>query len=211
MRNATLTTIAPTGSISMAANCSYGIEPHFALAFYKEALGGMRLPEINDDLLERLRLEGVNLTNGLLEEISGQGSLKSIKKIPKRIKGIFVTAHEIKPKDHVRMQAAWQKYTDNAVSKTINLRADARVEDVAKAFRLAWELGCKGITVYRDTSRSVQVLNVGYTKDSARKVESSRKVRQKKKTDKCPQCGEKMYQAEGCATCPSCAFSVCSL
>jgi len=214
MRNATLTTIAPTGSIAMVANCSYGIEPHFGLAFYKEAFGGMRLPEINDDLLETLRNEGIDLTNGLLDQIASQGSLGRMKKMPKKIKEIFVTAHDIKPEEHVKMQAAFQKQTDNAVSKTINLRADARVEDVARAFMLAWESGCKGITVYRDTSRSVQVLNVGYEKKRqvSKKVKEPRlKLRKTKASDKCSQCGEKMLKAEGCLTCPGCAFSVCSL
>jgi len=225
-RNATLTTIAPTGSISMLVNCSYGIEPYFALAFYKEALGGVRLPEINDNLLEILRDKKIDLTNGLLDEIANKGSLQGIKGIPEKIKRIFITAHELDFKDHVKMQAAWQKYTDNAVSKTINLQADARVEDVAKAFIMAWETGCKGITVYRDSSRAVQVLNVGYstkfpdqigasaarstTRLSARQEheKKSKKVRSK---DKCPQCNTKMLKAEGCATCPSCAFSMCSL
>ena len=214
MRNATLTTIAPTGSIAMVANCSYGIEPHFALAFYKEAFGGMRLPEINDDLLEVLRNEGIDLTNGLLDQIASQGSLERMKKVPKKIKKIFVTAHDLEPSDHVKMQAAFQKQTDNAVSKTINLRADARVEEVARAFMLAWESGCKGITVYRDTSRSVQVLNVGYEKKKpvSKKVKEPRlKLRKIKASDKCSQCGEKMLKAEGCLTCPGCAFSVCSL
>lgn len=211
-RNATLTTIAPTGSISMVANCSYGIEPLFALAFYKEVMGGIRLPEINNDLLNQLKKSGVDLSNGLIDEIAQTGSLHSIKLVPEKIKNIFVTAHELEPEDHLKMQAAWQKYTDNAVSKTINLRADARIEDVARAFMTAWELGCKGITVYRDASRSVQVLNVGYSKKKSQQPAFAKaSAGEVKKSDKCPQCGEKMFKAEGCATCPSCAFSVCSL
>lgn len=211
-RNATLTTIAPTGSISMLANCSYGIEPHFALAFYKEALGGIRLPEINKDLLVQLQAVGIDTTNGVIDQIALSGTLQLIKEIPDEIKKIFVTAHEISFQDHVKMQAAWQKYTDNAVSKTINLAADARVEDVVKAYILAWELGCKGLTVYRDTSRRVQVLNIGYNKISGKSSKSSksRKIN-RPQADKCPQCGAKMLKTEGCATCPACAFSVCSL
>jgi ribonucleoside-diphosphate reductase alpha chain len=211
-RNATLTTIAPTGSISMAANCAYGIEPLFALAFYKEVMGGIRLPEINNDLLEALKQSGADLTNGLVDQIAARGSLGGLKGIPAAVKKVFVTAHEIAAEDHIKMQAAFQKYTDNAVSKTINLPADARVEDVARAFRLAWELSCKGITVYRDTSRSAQVLNVGYSQVKTKVSLFTKAAKSKKQaTDKCPQCGAVMFKAEGCATCPSCAFSVCSL
>ena len=206
-RNATLTTIAPTGSISLLANCSYGIEPHFALAFYKEALGGVRLPEINEDLIDSLKTAGVNTSNGLIDQISQTGSVQLIKVIPDKIKKIFITAHELKPEEHLKMQAAWQKYTDNAVSKTINLKHDARVEDVVKAYLLAWRLGCKGVTVYRDSSRSVQVLNVGYNKKSS----ISSKSKKTTSSDKCPRCGATMLKTEGCATCPACAFSVCSL
>ena len=215
-RNATLTTIAPTGSISMVANCSYGIEPLFALAFYKEVMGGIRLPEINNDLLNALKQSGADLSNGLVGQIAAQGTLHGIKEIPEAVKKLFVTAHELEPEEHIKMQAAFQKYTDNAVSKTINMRSDFRVDDVAKALILAWELGCKGITVYRDTSRSVQVLNVGYNSrlkilDSRSKKSLKSNISHLKSSAKCPQCGAKMFKAEGCATCPSCAFSICSL
>lgn len=210
-RNATLTTIAPTGSISMVANCSYGIEPLFALAFYKEVMGGIRLPEINNDLLNTLKQSGADLSNGLIDQIAQDGTLQLIKVLPDKVKKIFITAHELNPEDHLKMQAAFQEYTDNAVSKTINLCSDARVEDVVKAFILAWELGCKGVTLYRDTSRSVQVLNVGYNKKISNSQFSISKQKKTKSQDKCPQCGAKLFKAEGCATCPSCAFSVCSL
>lgn len=213
-RNATLTTIAPTGSIAMVAGCAYGIEPHFALAFYKEVMGGIRLPEINNELLTALKQANIDLSNGLIDQIAASGTLQLIKEMPESVKKVFVTAHELEPEDHIRMQAAFQKYTDNAVSKTINLKHDCRVEDVVKAFMLAWESGCKGITVYRDTSRAVQVLNVGYNPTSLKLRGASKKILKKTnqaEIDKCPQCGTKMFRAEGCATCPSCAFSVCSL
>lgn len=222
-RNATLLTIAPTGSISMAAGVSYGIEPHFALAFYKEAMGGIQLPEVNADLLAALRDAGIE-ENGLLDEIARIGTIQQMTQIPERIRRVFVTAHDLSPKDHVLTQAAFQKYTDNAVSKTINLAHDARAEDVEEAFMLAWKTGCKGITVYRDQSRRVQVLHVG--KNAAKRIEQRAKRvnssaslqanklqahKLKSLSSECPQCGATMQMVEGCATCPSCAFSVCSV
>ncbi len=218
-RNATITTIAPTGSIAMAASCSYGIEPHFALAFYKQAMGGYKLPEVNSDLMDYL--EKIKLTgNGLAEKILEYGSIQNLKEIPKAIREIFLTAHDLKPEDHARMQAAWQKNTDNAVSKTINLAADSTVNDVARAFILAWKLKCKGITVYRDTSRPVQVLNIG---QANKQQATGNKLQDNKKkklaawnlkpgiSDLCPQCGGKLQIHEGCKTCPNCSFSACSL
>ena len=213
-RNATLTTIAPTGSIAMVADCSYGIEPYFALAFYKEVMGGIRLPDINSNLLQVLRDLNIDLTNGVVDRLASQGTTWGIKAIPEKIKQIFVTAHDLDFKDHIKIQAAFQKYTDNAVSKTINLRSTARVEDVAGAMMMAWKDGCKGITIYRDGSRSQQVLNVGYS-DSLKTEKTHTKLRKSTKKakadDKCPQCGAKTIKSEGCAVCPSCAFSVCSV
>ena len=214
-RNATITTIAPTGSIAMTAGCSYGIEPYFALAFYKQAMGGYKLPEVNSDLMQHLEHLGL-AGDGVIEEILEYGSIQHIKKIPQSIRKIFLIAHDLKPADHILMQAAWQKYTDNAVSKTINLRADSAVEDVAQAFILAWKSGCKGITVYRDSSRAIQVLNIGRLNKSKVKSQAGRVQKKSEKPNHkvaniCPQCGEKLQIHEGCKTCPSCAFSVCSI
>ncbi len=183
------------------------------MAYYKEVMGGIKLPEINENLVKSLKDGGVDLTNGLLDEIAQNGTLEGIKAVPEKVRQVFVTAHELEAEDHIKMQAAFQKYTDNAVSKTINLRADSRVEDVASAFMMAWEMGCKGMTVYRDSSRQSQVLNVGYLGKKA-KVQMANQIqnpKSKKTKENCPQCGAKMLKAEGCATCPSCAFSVCSL
>lgn len=210
-RNATITTIAPTGSIAMTAGCSYGIEPHFALAFYKQVMGGYKLPEVNSDLMKHL--EKLKLTNnGIIEEIFECGSIQHIKAIPETIRKVFVTAHDLTPTDHVAMQAAWQRYTDNAVSKTINLRADSTVEDVAKVFLLAWKKNCKGITVYRDTSRAMQVLNVGKIKKSEEDEPVGKGKAPRRMIDRqCPQCGAQLQIHEGCKTCSSCSFSACSI
>ena len=146
MRNATVTTIAPTGTISIIAGCSSGIEPLFAVAFMRNVLGGML--EINK-LFEAIAKEQGFYSTDLMRAIAKRGSVQDISGIPEDIKRIFVTALDIAPEWHVRMQAAFQKYTDNAVSKTVNLPADAAPEDVKNVFLLAYKLKCKGITVYR--------------------------------------------------------------
>jgi ribonucleoside-diphosphate reductase alpha chain len=170
-RNATLTTIAPTGSIGIIANASTGIEPVFALAYVrKNILGGEELFEINPYFKQALIEEGL-YSKELIEEVIQKGSLKDIKGIPESFKRIFVTALDIPPEMHVRMQAAFQKYVDNAVSKTINLPNSATKEDVEKIFLLAYKLGCKGITVYREGSRSQQVLNIPAKKEEKIKPE----------------------------------------
>ena len=156
MRNATVTTIAPTGTISIIAGCSSGIEPLFAVAFIRNVMGGML--EINK-LFEEIAKERGFYSKELITEIAKCGSVQDIKDIPEDVKRVFVTALDIAPEWHVRMQAAFQKYTDNAVSKTVNLPTDATWEDVKKVFLLAYKLKCKGITVYRYGSKE-QVLSL---------------------------------------------------
>jgi len=160
MRNATVTTIAPTGTISIIAGCSSGIEPLFAISFMRNVLEGERLFEVNP-LFERIAKQKGFYSGILLEKIAKEGSIKDIKGIPNNVKKIFKTALDIKPEYHVRMQAAFQKYVDNSVSKTINLPENATKNDVKKAFELAYELKCKGITVYRYGSKPQQVLYIG--------------------------------------------------
>lgn len=160
MRNATITTIAPTGSISIIAGCSSGIEPLFAISFMRNVLEGARLFEVNP-LFEKIAKEKGFYSGNLLEKIAQTGSVQELKEVPKDIKRVFVTALNIKPEWHVKMQAAFQKYVDNAVSKTINLSNKATKNDVKKAFELAYKLKCKGITVYRYGCKPQQVLYVG--------------------------------------------------
>ena len=159
-RNATVTTIAPTGTISIIAGCSSGIEPLFAVSFMRKVLEGARLFEVNP-IFERIAKERGFYSVKLLEKIARSGSLQKIKGIPKDVKKIFVTALDIKPEWHVKMQAVFQKYTDNAVSKTINLPYESKVGDIKKIYELAWKLKCKGITIYRYGSKPEQVLYIG--------------------------------------------------
>ena len=160
LRNATVTTIAPTGTISMIADTSSGIEPQFSLVYVKYVMDGEKLIYVNKHLKARLEKAGI-YSEELMEEISQAGSLAHIEAIPQEIKSVFVTSHDISPEWHIRMQASFQEYTDNAVSKTINFKNDATTEDIKMAYELAYETGCKGVTVYRDGSRQFQVLNVG--------------------------------------------------
>jgi len=163
IRNAAVTTIAPTGTLSIIAGCSSGIEPLFALSFTRNVLDGERLSETNRYLVEAIqKIFPFEEAKSILIHVESTGTLQDLElesnEIHKDIKRIFKTAHEIEPEWHVRMQAAFQEYTDNAVSKTVNLRNDATVEDVRNCYMLAYELGLKGITIYRDGCKKGQVL-----------------------------------------------------
>lgn len=160
MRNATVTTIAPTGTISIIADCTSGIEPLFAVAFVRNVLEGAKLVEISKEF-EQIAKEKGFYSDELIRKITENGSVQNIKEVPAEIKKIFKTALDISLEWHVRMQAVFQKHVDNAVSKTVNLPYDATIDDVRKAYLLAYKLGCKGITVYRYGSKKEQVLYSG--------------------------------------------------
>jgi len=174
LRNATITTIAPTGTISMICGASSGIEPIFAVAYTKTVMDGTALIEVNP-LFEQYAKEYGFYSPELMQKIAKTGTLAAVQGVPDWVRAVFVTAQEIEPEWHIRIQAAFQKYTDNAVSKTINFANSATKEDVAKAYWLAYELGCKGITVYRDGSREEQVLSAGTKQSTARSAAASPK------------------------------------
>ncbi|MDX9970738.1 MAG: adenosylcobalamin-dependent ribonucleoside-diphosphate reductase [Candidatus Gracilibacteria bacterium] len=233
MRNAALTTVAPTGSISMAYECSSGIEPVFALAYYKEVMGGQQLTYLNPYLKEELKK--LDLYNDeILNKIQKTGSVQDIMEIPEETRKVFVTAMDISADDHIKMQASFQKHVDNSISKTINFPNSATREDVKKGYVLAWEMGLKGVTVYRDGSRQEQVLNLQKVDKDEKKKEEKAETKEnfvevslppikeerehqsfnKKdiiKSKKCPECGSTIQVGEGCLLCNSCGFTVCTL
>ncbi|MEA1924074.1 MAG: vitamin B12-dependent ribonucleotide reductase, partial [Pseudomonadota bacterium] len=162
IRNATRTTIAPTGTISILAGCSSGVEPIFALAFLRRVMDDDELFEINP-IFENVARKNNFFSKALIKKIAHNGSCHNLEEIPENFRTFFESAHDITPNDHIEIQAAFQKYTNNAVSKTINFAHDATIEQVEKAYLLSYERGCKGVTIYRDGCRENQVLNIGKT------------------------------------------------
>ena len=237
IRNSALTTIAPTGSISMLLDCSSGVEPFFALSYYKEVMSGQKLIYINSHLEEELKR--LNLYNEeIIKSIEKTGSIQQINELPEETRSVFVTAMDISAHDHIKMQAAFQEHVDNSISKTINFTNSATREDVRQGYLMAWKLNLKGCTVYRDGSRQEQVLNLHKEEPKAEsKVEStphevkanfeevipppvfagaSREHLTLNKKEiihskKCPECSSDIQVAEGCMLCLSCGFSVCSV
>jgi ribonucleoside-diphosphate reductase alpha chain len=176
MRNASCTTIAPTGTLSIIAGCSSGIEPLFALSYTRNILDGAQMVEVNPYFEQVARSEGF-YSDELMKRLAEGAKLRDMEGIPDKIKPIFVTAHEITPEWHVKMQAAFQKSTDNAVSKTVNFPQEATREDITKVYTMAYEEGLKGITIYRDRSRDSQVLTTG----KKEKVEDTTKLTPRKR------------------------------
>ncbi len=242
-RNVAITTIAPTGTISMAADCSSGIEPVFALCYVKNVVDAAGLTYVNKYFEEVVRKEvGDNgAFNAVVAKVAETGSARHVHELSDRLKKIFVTAHDIEWQWHVKMQAAFQKYTDNAVSKTINFPSTATLEEIRGAYVMAWKMGCKGITVYRDKSKNYQVLAVKQDattqkeekKDQimqsqlrhtplAERRDFSDLVKQEVRRgdvidvsnedeEKCPECDAVMQNQEGCNLCLNCGYSKCKL
>ena len=218
-RNLAVTTIAPTGTISMVANCSSGIEPVFALSYVKNVVEETGLSYVNEYF--RQAVEALDLSeeekNEIYQKITQTGSCQEIKNLPDSIKQVFITAYDISPEAHIKMQAGFQKRVENAVSKTINFPNEATLEQVEKAYILAWELKCKGVTIYRSGSREGQVLEtkVENKPHSAKASRGKQVIQSKVKAvplkNKCPECAEAMEMGEGCMTCRSCGFSKCSI
>lgn len=236
VRNVAITTIAPTGSISMLSDASSGIEPVFALAYTKNVVEDNGLSYINKyfeaELATSLWADGDSehkVRDRIVREVAEAGSVAHITGVPEEVKSVYRTAHDISPEWHVKMQAAWQKYTDNAVSKTINFPNSATIDDVEAAYMMAWKSGCKGITIYRDGSKDVQILSVGSAIQQVGQSANQPMIQSKIKTETlrermkresvnpssrksgeaCPECGGKLAIEEGCAKCYGCGFSVC--
>lgn len=230
VRNVAITTIAPTGTISMVADTSSGIEPVFALSFVKNVVDESGLTYTDKyfgNELEKLQMPKAEYQI-ILNEVAKQGSVQGVEGIPEKIRKVYVTAHDIAWEWHVKMQAAFQKYCDNAVSKTINLPKETSIEDVKRVYLTAWKAGCKGITVYRDQSKEYQVLATSHKPQatsikSAHIIQSKLQVKTLKeraregiipahdhKTTICPECGSEATLEEGCVLCHACGWSACA-
>ena len=221
IRNATTTCIAPTGTISMIAGASGGIEPLFGLVFSRLIMDNTEMLEVNPIFKDYMVSHGL-YSEELMRKISVDGSVAHVDGISDEIKHIFVTAHDVTPYWHVKMQAAFQLHTDNAVSKTVNFVESATREDIEEAYILAYKSHLKGITVYRNNSRTFQPMNL--KKEEGGKKEENEKVEEKPlientedynptgevKTITCPECGNKIEMAEGCFICLNCGYSGCS-
>lgn len=210
IRNATTTCIAPTGTISMIANCSGGIEPLFSLVFMRNIMDGTELIEANDVFGDYAKEHGF-YSEKLMKQILKDGTIMHNDDVPNEAKKIFVTAHDISPYWHVKMQSAFQLHTDNAVSKTVNFEENATLNDIEDAYILAYNENLKGITVYRNNSRLTQPMNLE-KKDTPKIEEFVSNENQVDQEDerKCPECGSIINMAEGCFVCPNCGFSGCS-
>ncbi len=221
MRNATRTTIAPTGTISILAGCSSGIEPLFALSYYRKVMEGTLLLEVNPEFRSAAEAAGI-WSDELVATVAERGGVRGLDGIPADIGDTFATAHDIAPQWHVRHQAAFQAHVDNAVSKTINLPNDATRDDVRKIYLMAAALGCTGITVYRDGSKTWQVLNrgrpggtdLGTVEGSAPAFGEDQApvppLRGQSVLEICPMCGSPSFEfAEACGKCHACGHSTC--
>ena len=194
VRNAAVTTVAPTGTISIIAGCSGGIEPVFALAFWRNVLGGTRLLEVNAVFRRAMQERGL-WSESLGNRLASGERLRDVPGVPEDLRRLFVTAHDVPPQRHVQMQAVFQKHVDGAISKTINLPRDATPEDVEKVYFQAYDSGCKGITVYRDGCRPAQPM--GFDAPEPSPIH-------------CPRCHAALDAQVACSRCPRCGYTICS-
>lgn len=213
IRNATTTCIAPTGTISMIASASGGVEPLFGLVFFRNIMDGTEMLEINP-IFEKYAKDKGFYSESLMKQIAQDGTIAHVQGVSDEVKQIFATAHDVSPEWHVRMQAAFQLHTDNAVSKTVNFEEHATREDIEKAYILAFENNLKGITVYRNNSRTFQPMNLDAKKTPSIEIkpvlEDTCEPTGEIKEVKCPECGTSIQMAEGCFICPGCGYSGCS-
>lgn len=213
IRNATTTCIAPTGTISMIASASGGVEPLFGLVFIRDVMDGTKLIEVNP-IFEAFAKEHGFYSDSLMTKISIDGTLAHCPEVPDEAKRIFVAAHDVSPYWHVKMQAAFQLHTDNAVSKTVNFEENATREDVADSYLLAYENNLKGITVYRNNSRQFQPMNLEKKDDKKmpeiKSIETEVVEQHQGEEHKCPECGTVLGYGEGCFICLNCGYSGCS-
>lgn len=211
IRNSTTTCIAPTGTISMIASASGGVEPLFGLVFSRNVMDGTEMLEINP-VFKQYAIDKGFYSEELMKQIAQDGSIAHVDGVSDEVKQIFATAHDVTPEWHVRMQAAFQLHTDNAVSKTINFEESATREDIEKAYVLAFENDLKGITVYRNNSRTFQPMNLEVKKESSIEIKpiENEEPTGEIKNIVCPECKTSIQMAEGCFICPGCGYSGCS-
>ncbi len=198
-RNVALLTFPPSSGNAVICETSFGIEPMFALAYEQNVLGGMRLATINDLFVDDLKKRGLYSEELIQKIIENHGSVQQIKEIPADMKKVYKVAHDIHWKDHIKMQAAFQKWTDNAITKTINMSSEVTPKDIEDAYILAWKLGCKGLTVYRDKTKQDQVFEFGGS------------TRDQKSVKLCPSCEIPLKKTKKCYECERCGLSTCEL
>lgn len=197
-RNVALLTFPPSSGNAVICETSFGIEPHFAVAYEQNVLDGMRLQTVVPSFVEKLKKRGIYSDELIQKVIVNHGSVQGIQEIPSDLKKTFKVAHDIHWRDHIKMQSAFQKYTDNAITKTINMSATATPNDIKEAYILAWKLGCKGLTVYRDRTKKNQVFEFG-GKPAITDVRM------------CPNCDIPLIRDKRCYKCERCGFSTCEI
>lgn len=198
-RNVALLTFPPSSGNAVICETSFGIEPHFAIAYEQNVLDGMRLRTVIPSFVQKLKEEGIYSEELVQKIIDNHGSVQDIPEIPQSLKRVFKVAHDIDWRDHIKMQAAFQKWTDNAITKTINMPSWATPNDIKEAYIMAWRLGCKGLTVYRDKTKNDQVFEFGEGKSA------------KDFTKKCPTCEIPLVKDKRCFKCKQCGFSTCEI